>query len=209
MNKIPSNILENTNNECQSQNENDKRTSKLAELIKEMLLILNPHAEDEILSKTPLRYAEAMMELTESNRKTYLEPFSEAIFESEGYDDMIVVKDINFNSICEHHLLPFFGHVSIGYLPNKKIFGLSKFPRLVQLLSKKMTIQERLTKEIADNINSSLDAQGVVVRMSSTHSCMCFRGIKSFNSKTETIYSIGQMKIKENLDKFFKLLNIN
>jgi GTP cyclohydrolase I len=208
MKKIPSNILENTNIECPSQNENELQTSRLAELIKEMLLILNPHSKNEILTKTPLRYAEAMMELTESNRKTYVEPFSEAIFESEGYDDMIVVKDINFNSICEHHLLPFFGHVSIGYLPNKKILGLSKFPRLVQLLSKKMTIQERLTKEIADNINSCLDAQGVVVRISSTHSCMCFRGIKSFNSKTETIYSIGQMKIKENLDKFFKLLDI-
>jgi GTP cyclohydrolase I len=200
--------LDSNNDDGKSLNENDMQTSRLAKLIKEMLLILNPNPKEEILTKTPLRYAEAMMELTESNRKIYTDPFCEAIFDSEGYDDMIVVKKINFNSICEHHLLPFFGDVSIGYLPNKKILGLSKFPRMVQLLSKKMTIQERLTKEIAENINSCLDPHGVVVTMSSTHSCMCFRGIKSFNSKTETIYSIGQMKMQENIDKFFKLLNM-
>ncbi len=207
MNKYQSSDDFNPENGLPTNNQKDQKSTKLAGLIKEMLLILNPNASEEVLSKTPSRYAKAMLELTQSNREGSTDAISEAVFDSEGYDDIIIVKDINFNSICEHHLLPFFGNCAIGYIPNKTILGLSKFPRLVQALSKKMTFQERLTKEIADTINSSVDPQGIVVTLSSTHSCMCFRGIKSFNSKTETIYTIGQMRVKENLDKFFKLLS--
>jgi GTP cyclohydrolase IA len=188
------------------ENGTNTKVVQIAKLVKEMLEILNPNADNEIMSKTPFRYAEAMLELTQGQQENALETISDAIFDSEGYDDMIIVKDINFNSICEHHLLPFFGDCTIGYIPNGKILGLSKFPRLVRSLSKKMHIQERLTKEIAEHVNKALDPSGVVVLLTSTHSCMCFRGVKSFNSKTDTIYTIGALKQKENLDKFFSML---
>ena len=185
--------------------EDEEKIDRLSVLIKDMLLIINPNPSEEVLSKTPRRYAEAIWELTQTNRDSIDESIREAIFDSEGFNDMIVIRDINFNSMCEHHLLPFFGEVSIGYIPNNKILGLSKFPRLVQIISKKMSIQERLNKEIAEQIDNLLEPLGVVVMISSTHSCMCFRGVKSFNSKTETLFSIGNMKLKENLDKFFVL----
>ena len=201
-----SDLVDKLSNGDPSENGSDSKVVKIAKLIKEMLEIINPNAEAEIINKTPFRYAEAMLEFTQGHQENALETISEAIFDSEGYNDIIIVRDINFNSMCEHHLLPFFGECTIGYIPNKKILGLSKLPRLVQTLSKKLQIQERLTKEIAENIHTALNALGVVVIISSIHSCMCFRGIKSFNAKTETIFTLGNMKDKENLDKFFNLL---
>jgi GTP cyclohydrolase I len=188
------------------ENGSNTKVVQIAKLMKEMIEILNPNAESEIMSKTPFRFAEAMLELTQGQHENAMETISDAIFDSEGFDDIILVKHINFNSICEHHLLPFFGECTIGYIPDGKILGLSKFPRLVQSLSKKMHIQERLTKEIAEHINKALNPLGVVVMLSSTHSCMCFRGVKSFNSKTDTIYTLGSLRQKDNLDKFFSIL---
>lgn len=201
-------FIKNEKNEKLTKEENGTNTKvlQIAKLVKEMLEILNPNANSEIMSKTPFRYAEAMLELTKGQNENSLDTISNAIFDSEGYDDMIIVKDISFSSICEHHLLPFFGDCTVGYIPKGKILGLSKFPRLIQSLSKKMNIQERLTKEIAEHINKALEPSGVVVFVSSTHTCMCFRGVKSFNSKTDSIYTMGELKQKENIDKFFSML---
>jgi GTP cyclohydrolase I len=190
-----------------SEKEQKSQVSYLEELMSEVIKILNPESNKEIKAKSPLRYAKAMLELTQSNRLCNENPCSDAIFDSEGFNDLIIVKGINFTSICEHHILPFFGECTIGYIPNQSILGLSKFSRLVEYLSRKMHNQERLTMEIAEAINSSLNPLGVVVTLTSTHSCMCFRGVRSVNSKTETIFTIGQMRMKEHLDKFFKLKN--
>jgi GTP cyclohydrolase I len=195
-----------SNGELNKENGSNLKSFKIAKLIKEMLEIVNPNLDEEIMSKTPFRYAEALLELTEGTSENQVELISGAVFNSQGFDDLIIVKDISFNSMCEHQLLPFFGECTIGYIPKDKILGLSKFPRLVGSLSKKLHIQERLTKEIADIINKVLTPEGVIVKLSSSHSCMCFRGVKSFNSKTDTIYTIGSMKDSKNLDKFFNLL---
>jgi GTP cyclohydrolase I len=183
----------------------DSKVEEISKLMKEILRIINPNLKDEIMSKTPIRYAKAMMEFTEGYSDDIDKIISNAVFENEDYNDMIKIKKINFNSTCEHHLLPFHGECTIGYIPNKHIMGLSKFSRLVQSLSKKLHLQERLTCEIAETINKILQPQGVVVEINSIHSCMCFRGVKSFNAETSTIYSIGSMKENDNLLKYFKI----
>jgi GTP cyclohydrolase I len=183
------------------------KQDKIEFLMREILRTVNPNLTEEIMDKTPTRYAKALLEFTKSYEANIFETIGEAVFENEGYNDLIIVQDINFSSICEHHLLPFFGTCNIGYIPKDKIFGLSKFPRLVEFLSKKMHLQERLTKEIADNINKFLEPEGVIVTINSSHSCMCFRGIKSFDSKTQTIYSIGSMKEYGNIQKFLSMVN--
>jgi GTP cyclohydrolase I len=181
------------------------KANKIAVLIKEMLEIINPNACEEVMTNTPLRYAKALMEFTSGYDEV---PLGDGgVFDNEGFDDLIIIKDINFNSMCEHHMLPFFGDCSIGYIPKDKILGLSKFPRLVQSISKKFQIQERLSKEIADELNKALDPVGVVVKITCSHSCMCFRGIKSFNAKTDSIFTTGCFRNDKNaLDKFFNLL---
>lgn len=196
----PSNNSEDTYN-----GKPDKQS--IADLVSKLIEIISPNASEEVKNKTPKRYAEALLELTRGYRESPSRLISEAVFDSEGYDQLIVVKDINFSSVCEHHLLPFFGECSIGYIPRGKILGLSKFPRLVDCLASKLQIQERLTKEIAEELQNALDSQGVVVKISSAHSCMSFRGIKSFNAKTDTIYTLGSLNEKENLNKFFSLVN--
>jgi GTP cyclohydrolase I len=184
----------------------DPKIEKIANLTRQILDIINPDSETEIIKKTPIRYAEALTEFTSGYNENLDEKITKAIFNIDEYDDIIIIKDINFTSMCEHHILPFFGQVNIGYIPNKKILGLSKFPRMVQILSKKLHLQERLTKEIVDNIQKYLDPAGVVVHIEACHSCMCFRGVKSFDSKTVTLYSIGVMKEQQNQDKFLTLI---
>jgi GTP cyclohydrolase I len=183
----------------------ESKAEEISKLMKEILRIVNPNLKDDIMFKTPLRYAKAMMEFTQGYNDDLEKIVSEAIFENEDYTDVIKIKKINFNSMCEHHLLPFHGECTIGYIPNKYIMGLSKFSRLVQSLSKKLQLQERLTREIAETINRILKPSGVVVEMNAIHSCMCFRGVKSFNAETSTIYTIGSMKENENLVKYFRM----
>lgn len=197
----------------QKENEEGKREScltkeeKISQLMEEIFKIVNPNADEEIKQKTPMRYAKALMEFTQGYSDDLDDLLKDAVFKSEGYDDLIVIKDISFSSTCEHHMLPFFGECTIGYIPNEKILGLSKFPRLVQSVSRKFQLQERLTKEVADNINKYLSPVGVVVLMKASHSCMCFRGIKSWKSETQTIYTLGNLKKKENLDKFLQMVS--
>jgi GTP cyclohydrolase I len=188
-------------------NDPTSKQDKIELLMREILKTVNPNMSQEIMEKTPLRYAKALLEFTKSYNDNITEAIGEAVFDNEGYNELIIVRDINFSSICEHHMLPFFGTVDIGYIPKDKIFGLSKFPRLVDYLSKKMHLQERLTKEIADTIDRTLNPEGVIVTINSSHSCMCFRGIKSYDSKTQTIYTLGCMKKFENVQKFLALLN--
>jgi GTP cyclohydrolase I len=183
----------------------DGKVEEISKLMKEILRIVNPNLKDDIMSKTPIRYAKAMMEFTQGYSDDIDTIISDAVFDNEDYNDIIKIKKINFNSICEHHLLPFHGECTIGYIPNKNIMGLSKFSRLVQSMSKKLHLQERLTRDIAQTINRILQPLGVVVEINSIHSCMCFRGVKSFNAETSTIYTIGSMKEKDNLIKYFKM----
>jgi GTP cyclohydrolase I len=185
---------------------NDK-LGKLTSLMTEVLTLVNPNASNSILQKTPERFSKALLEFVEGYDEDIAKLLNDAMFDSEGFDDIVIIRNIEFTSLCEHHLLPFFGKCTVGYIPRDKILGLSKFPRLIQTLAKKMNIQERLTKEIAEVVQEYLNPLGVVVLTSASHACMCFRGVKSFHSQTDTIYSIGCLKEAEQLNKFFNVVN--
>lgn len=185
------------------------KEAQIAEHMRQILLLSNPEATDELIEKTPMRYAKALSEFTQGYRDDIDLLLKEAIFSCENYRDLIIVQDITFISTCEHHLLPFYGDCIIGYIPKTKILGLSKFPRLVNSLSQKFQLQERLTRDIAEVLNQYLEPEGIVVLMKASHSCMCFRGIKSWNSQTKTIYKLGSLNEKENLQRFMDMIKIN
>lgn len=151
-----------------------------------------------------------MLETPRRMRRSYEELFSGykvdldsivKVFDSEGYDEMVIVKDIDFYSHCEHHGVLFFGKVHIGYIPNKKIIGLSKFGRIVEAYSRRFQVQERLTKQIADFIELKLKPKGVVVVVEGTHMCMVMRGVKKENAKTVTSAVRGVFKNNDHLAK--------
>ena len=137
-------------------------SARAESLVRELLALLGEDPDREGLLRTPERVARAYRFLTEGYRKDVDELFNEAYFDEE-YDEMVLVKDIEFYSLCEHHLLPFFGKVHVAYLPRRKIVGLSKIPRLVDLFARRLQVQERMTKEIAEMIMERLDPLGVAV----------------------------------------------
>ncbi len=161
-----------------------------------VLTILNEIGEDpnrEGLLKTPSRVAKSFEYLTDGYSKNIDEIMNSAIF-NEKYDEMVIVKDIDFYSMCEHHLLPFYGKIHIAYIPNGKIVGLSKIPRIVDVYSRRLQVQERMTQEIADTIEKYLQPHGVSVVAEGFHMCMMMRGVQKQNSITTTSAMHGIFK---------------
>lgn len=157
-------------------------------LEKNVMSILTEIGEDpnrEGLLKTPKRVAKAYEFLTRGYRKDIDEVLNGAIF-SEDYDEMVIVKDIDYYSLCEHHMIPFYGKVHVAYIPNGKIVGISKIPRIVDVFARRLQIQERMTQQIADTINDALHPQGVAVVCEGYHMCMMMRGVQKQNSITTT-----------------------
>ncbi len=163
----------------------DECTDNLSEHYKEVLQLIGENPDREGLLKTPERVAKAMQFLTQGYDQNPAEILKSAMF-TEEYDEMVIVKDIELYSLCEHHMLPFFGKCHIAYIPNGHIVGLSKFPRLVDAFSRRLQVQERLTDEIRDCVQETLKPQGVAVAIEAQHLCMQMRGVQKQNSFTIT-----------------------
>lgn len=175
-----------------------KDSDKRVDHINSLLLNLNSKyqcIDEEVLENTPLRFVKAFDELTKGYSIDIKLVTQSALFDvPKDYDELIIVDRIEFSSLCQHHLLPFTGFCSIGYVPNMKILGLSKFARIVEAFSSRLTLQERLTQEIALSVDEILNPKGVIVYVDSIHSCMCMRGIKSKGSKTKTLFTTGDFR---------------
>jgi GTP cyclohydrolase I len=160
-------------------------TNALSDHFKEVLTHIGEDTEREGLLKTPERVAKAMQYLTQGYDQDPAEILKSAMF-AEKYDEMVIVKDIEVYSLCEHHMLPFFGKCHIAYIPNGHIVGLSKFPRMVDAFSRRLQVQERLTDQIRDCLHETLKPQGVAVCIEAQHLCMQMRGVQKQNSVTTT-----------------------
>ena len=157
------------------------------------------------LLKTPERAAKAMQFLTQGYHQDPVEILKGAMFK-ESYNEMVIVKDIELYSLCEHHILPFFGKAHIAYIPDGQIVGLSKLPRIVDVFARRLQVQERLTEQILDCINDTLKPQGVAVVIEASHMCMMMRGVQKQNSITTTSGFRGQFEKIETRNEFLKLI---
>uniref|UniRef100_A0A3B3QHH9 GTP cyclohydrolase 1 n=2 Tax=Paramormyrops kingsleyae TaxID=1676925 RepID=A0A3B3QHH9_9TELE len=167
---------------------------------------LGENPERPGLLQTPSRAAKAMQYFTKGYQENIQDVLNDAIFD-EGHDDMVIVKDIDMFSMCEHHLVPFTGTVHVGYLPCKKVLGLSKLVRVVEMYSRRLQVQERLTKQIATAITDALQPAGVGVVVEATHMCMVMRGVQKTNSKTVTSTMLGVFRDDpKTRDEFLKLI---
>lgn len=164
----------------------------------------NPMREG--LLKTPERAAKAMLFLTQGYQQDAKEVLTSAMFE-ESYDEMVIVKDIELYSLCEHHMLPFFGKAHIAYIPNGHIVGLSKLPRVVDIFARRLQVQERLTHEILTCINDTLQPKGVAVVIEAAHMCMMMRGVQKQNSVTTTSGFRGAFEKIETRNEFLRLIS--
>ena len=166
---------------------------KIANLIAELLKELGEDTGREGLDKTPERVEKALRYFTSGYNQDVKEVLNGAMFVEE-YDEMVIVKDIDFSSMCEHHLLPFVGKCHVAYLPDRKIVGLSKIPRLVEMFSRRLQVQERLTTQIASTLSEVLQPRGVAVVMEAVHLCMLMRGVEKQNSKAITSALLGSFR---------------
>ncbi len=181
---------------------------KIATHFEEIIKLLGEDPNREGLLKTPIRAAKALYKSTQGYRANALEIAKQAIFENAG-SKIIIVKDIEFYSFCEHHILPFFGKVSIGYIPNGKMIGLSKLARIVNVYAKRLQVQERLTTEVCNAVGEALDAKGVIVTCNAQHLCMKMRGVEKQETSTTTTDYIGEFEYSTELRKeFFESLKI-
>ena len=168
-------------------------TEVLQSLATEMLLALGEKPGRNGLLKTPERVAKALAFMTQGYQRDIDHLLNGALFPIE-YDEMVIVKDIDFFSMCEHHLLPFFGKVHVGYLPNKKVVGLSKIPRIVDTFARRLQVQERLTVQIAETLKSKLNAHGVGVVVEARHLCMMMRGVEKQNTVAVSSSMLGAFR---------------
>jgi GTP cyclohydrolase I len=166
------------------------------ELVREMIVRLGEDPGREGLARTPERVAKAMQFLVKGYKDDPEELLRKALF-TVTYDEMVIVKDVEMFSLCEHHLLPFFGKVHVAYIPNGKVIGLSKIPRLIEAFSRRLQIQERLTTQIAEAIQNTIEPQGVGVVIEARHLCMMMRGVEKQHSSAVTSSMLGCFRNEE------------
>ena len=181
--------------------------SSIAESVVSTLEAIGEDTKREGLEKTPKRVAKAMLFLTQGYAQNAADILKSAVFK-ESYDEMILVKDIELYSLCEHHMIPFFGKAHVAYIPNGKIVGLSKIARVVDVFARRLQVQERLTIQIREAIETALDPQGVAVIIEATHLCMVMRGVQKQNSITTTSSMSGPFLEKTHTRaELFRLIN--
>jgi len=185
----------------------NRRERSIEDLVAEMIPLLGEDPGREGLQRTPLRVAKALEFLTSGYRADIPKIVNEALY-SVKYDEMVIVKDIEFFSLCEHHLLPFFGKMHVAYLPKDKVIGLSKLPRIVDAFARRLQIQERLTQQVAQTIQDAIDPVGVGVICEARHLCMMMRGVEKQHSGAVTSAMLGGFRTcKETRDEFLALVN--
>lgn len=183
----------------------DQKTSILAENYKGIISLLGENVSREGLLDTPERVAKAMQFLTSGYTEDPQEVLRKALFK-EDYKQMVIVKDIDFYSLCEHHMLPFWGKAHVAYIPNGYITGLSKIPRIVDIFSRRLQVQERLTTQIKDCIQETLNPLGVMVVIEAQHMCMQMRGVQKQNSTTTTSDFTGAFNQAKTREEFINLI---
>jgi GTP cyclohydrolase IA len=166
------------------------RVSEMESLIENLLKAIGEEPQREGLVRTPRRVSKALQFLTSGYGKDIATELNGAVF-NEKYSEMVIVKDIDFFSMCEHHMLPFYGRAHVAYIPNGKIIGLSKIPRIVEIFSRRLQVQERLTQQIADTLFSAVHPEGVGIVMEARHMCMMMRGVEKQNSVATTSSMLG------------------
>jgi GTP cyclohydrolase I len=169
------------------------RLTRMQELMRETLSLLGEDPQREGLVRTPERVAESFRFLTSGYRQDPDKLIQRALFEHDG-DEMVVLRDIDLFSLCEHHMLPFFGKAHVAYIPNGKIVGLSKIPRVVEVFARRLQVQERLTQQIARCLEKNLQPKGVAVVIDALHLCMAMRGVEKQNAVTTTSAVLGSFR---------------
>lgn len=184
----------------------EERTDRLSELSRQILTELGEDADRDGLQETPVRVAKALQALTRGYHQDPKAVLRAATFEDD-YSQMVIVKDIEFYSLCEHHMLPFFGKVHIAYIPNGHITGLSKLARIVDIFSRRLQVQERLTRQIKDCIEEALHPLGVMVVIEARHLCMQMRGVQKQNAITTTSDFCGAFERQSTRSEFLELIH--
>lgn len=184
-----------------------ERIGRISDAVRVILREIGEDVDREGLRDTPERYAKAMLYFTRGYQTNIREDvIKNAVFE-EDHDEMVIVRDIEIYSLCEHHLVPFYGKVHIGYIPNKKVIGLSKLARLAEMYARRLQVQERLSKQIAMALQELLKPLGVAVVIEATHMCMTSRGIEKSGSTTITSAVLGCFRAHKTREEFLTLLN--
>lgn len=181
-------------------------SASTAELLRELLVRLGEDPTRDGLLRTPERMEKALKYLTQGHDQDPEQILKDALFEVT-YDEMVIVKDIEMFSLCEHHILPFFGKVHVAYIPNGKVIGLSKIPRIVDVFARRLQIQERLTVQIAETIQSAIQPQGVGVVIEARHLCVMMRGVEKQHSSAVTSHMLGSFRNSEKTrEEFLSLI---
>lgn len=184
----------------------DGKNTQLQNVVEELLKLVGEDPSRDGLEKTPERVAKMYQFLTKGYTENIDEVLNGALFPIK-YDEMVIVKDIDFFSLCEHHLVPFFGRCHIAYLPDKKVIGLSKLPRLVEVFSRRLQVQERLTQQIAETIQEKIRPKGVAVVMEAQHLCIMMRGVEKQNATAITSSMLGLFRTRrETRAEFLELI---